>query len=941
MKKSIAELKQGVDIVSIIGARVSLKKKGTEHVGMCPFHTDKRPSLMVNQSKQVFGCFACGEKGDVIDFLVKFGSTFSEALKILGGGNGITSGSPVKNTSTAPLKKKAEWRPLIPAPEPGNILHYRHGKPSKVWRWHDQRGQLVFLSCRFDYMEKGKPAKDILPYSFCQNGTRRSWRWQSIPKPRPLYNLHLIKSKPAATVLIVEGEKTADAAQRLFPHVIATCWPGGANAIGMVNWESLKGRRVLLWPDNDKTQRYGQNHPMAGKIKPFHEQPGNKAMLKIATIIRSYTAVLKWVNNDPGFPDKWDVADADDWTPETARKYAKENLIDIPYKTESIGTTGPDPEVTQAKQPSTPSVAGGSPERPSIQPKPPRPSNRVKRDDYSEFFVFLGFTKEGESVKYAFYVKETRTVHQYGLSRLSKTATLIGLAPLSFWEDNFTTGKQRRINTDMVVNWIARTAHTVGFFSPDRMRGRGAWMDDKKVVIHAGDRLVIDGKPVRMADHESHYIYEASNPLDLDVKLPLSTPAANKLLDIVKLLNWERPVNAHLLAGWCVVSILCGALTWRPHIWVTGAAGTGKSWVFNNIVRTLLGKMCFAVQSKTTEPGLRQLLKSDALPVVFDEAEGEDTKALARMDDVLGLMRASSADDGGLIVMGTSGGGGMQYRIRTCFAFASIGVSAHLQSDKTRISVLGLKNPPNMQLKKDRWADLQKLYAQVITDEYVSQLQARTIALMPVILENSKTFSAAGAAVLGDQRQGDQIGPMLAGAYSLASTKLITLADAIDWIRGHDWNEEISLDENKDEIRCLNFILEQTTRIDAGGKGHTERTIGELILTAARFRQDTFISDTAAHDRLKRLGIKIESTPVDDGEIDFMLISNGSMAIKRMLNRTPWAHNHHKILERIPGTIQMPPVYFSAGVRSRSVAIPINELYDDLTKIEIEDDTNE
>ncbi|MGI9159134.1 MAG: CHC2 zinc finger domain-containing protein, partial [Saprospiraceae bacterium] len=75
-KIEISDLKARTDIVDVIGRRISLRRKGSEQVGVCPFHDDKRASLQVNAAKQVFACFACGKSGDVIDFLVEMGASF-------------------------------------------------------------------------------------------------------------------------------------------------------------------------------------------------------------------------------------------------------------------------------------------------------------------------------------------------------------------------------------------------------------------------------------------------------------------------------------------------------------------------------------------------------------------------------------------------------------------------------------------------------------------------------------------------------------------------------------------------------------------------------------------------------------------------------------------------------------------------------------------------
>ena len=62
------EIRSRVSLVSVIGRRVRLTKKGREHVGLCPFHNEKSPSFTVNEDKGFFHCFGCGAHGDVIGF---------------------------------------------------------------------------------------------------------------------------------------------------------------------------------------------------------------------------------------------------------------------------------------------------------------------------------------------------------------------------------------------------------------------------------------------------------------------------------------------------------------------------------------------------------------------------------------------------------------------------------------------------------------------------------------------------------------------------------------------------------------------------------------------------------------------------------------------------------------------------------------------------------
>src|SRR4030042_3233193 len=94
----INQIQQANDIVDVISEHVSLKRKGREMVGLCPFHEDHRPSLNVNPTKQIFKCFACGAGGDVFKFLqMRENLTFSQAVERLAQRAGIEV-KPTKTT---------------------------------------------------------------------------------------------------------------------------------------------------------------------------------------------------------------------------------------------------------------------------------------------------------------------------------------------------------------------------------------------------------------------------------------------------------------------------------------------------------------------------------------------------------------------------------------------------------------------------------------------------------------------------------------------------------------------------------------------------------------------------------------------------------------------------------------------------------------------------
>ncbi|MBQ6200177.1 MAG: DNA primase [Prevotella sp.] len=81
---TIDKIMDATNIVDVVGEFVTLRKAGVNYKGLCPFHDDKTPSFMVSPSKQICKCFACGEGGTAINFLMKHEQiTYPEALRWL------------------------------------------------------------------------------------------------------------------------------------------------------------------------------------------------------------------------------------------------------------------------------------------------------------------------------------------------------------------------------------------------------------------------------------------------------------------------------------------------------------------------------------------------------------------------------------------------------------------------------------------------------------------------------------------------------------------------------------------------------------------------------------------------------------------------------------------------------------------------------------------
>lgn len=298
---------------------------GKEYTAPNPTRTDKRAgSLKVNLNKGTWADFATGDKGgDLID-LVRYldGGTDVEACAKLTELLSVSVGAAL--SAPAQGKTKAStWTAIQPIPDEAMqrcpVRHRDHGAPSKVWIYRDANGQPLMALYRFDLGpdEEGKPKKVFAPLTWCQrsNSETTQWRWQGLPDPRPLLRLEELALRDAAPIVLCEGEKAADAAGELMPDYVATCWPNGSNSWHKADLTPLKGRSVVLWPDNDNSGKSCMEeiakklHEIGAESVRFVELAVFKRKPTLKDGLAAFAKGGKWDDGD-------DAADAlgKDWT---------------------------------------------------------------------------------------------------------------------------------------------------------------------------------------------------------------------------------------------------------------------------------------------------------------------------------------------------------------------------------------------------------------------------------------------------------------------------------------------------------------------------------------------------------------------------------------------------------------------------------------------------
>ncbi len=754
-------------------------------------------------------------------------------------------------------------KPDAPAPK-------KQGKLIATYNYADENGELLYQVCRYE------------PKDFRQRRPDGSgWRWSIKDVRKVPYNLPAMLAKPSNTVLIVEGEKDADNLHAL--GLLST-----TNAGGSKNWPDelsqwFAARNVVILPDND--------------------EPGRAHAATVAAKLQQLATSIRIVNL-PGLPPKGDVSD---WlampgnTPDELRYLCKQAPLWTPHQ--------PGPEGDDTLIPARDDID------PSIAYSDTWTANDDDTDDRKAEAPFraLGFN-DGD---YFFLPHKTQQVVSIGSGSMTSASQMLTLAPLEFWEHI----SPNRNGADWINcgNLAMRWCEAQGTFDSNAIRGRGAWFDAGRSVLHLGNRLLVDRAATALHALESRFIYQRAPSTELgDIPPALTAKESCKLADIVQAMNWTTAVDRMLFAGFLVLAPVCGALAWRPHLWLTGQRGSGKSWALENIVTPLLGHAALVVQGNSTEAGIRQQLRQDARPIIFDEAEAESMAGRSRMQHVLELARQSSSDSHAQIAKGTASGKALTYRIRSMFLLGSINVGLTQAADRSRFSVLSLTKPDRGAAGRKQFETLSALVNATLTDDWCARLRARTYELIPTIRANAATFAKAAAENIGNQRAGDQIGTLLAGYYALHDDGRISQLEAAQYIAGLDWDDQRADEKtDSDESMLLAEILHAQIKIDLRTGSSRIRSIAELIQFLIDGDDSDLINDTA-HDALMRHGVRYKDQHV--------WISYSHPEIRRILMDSPWAGGWGRILARVDGAVDNPNLSF-AGLRHRAVGLPIAQVF--------------
>lgn len=817
-------------------------------------------ALSVNIDTGRWSEFSSGKAGgDLISLLaardnMKQGEAADEIMMMMG----------------SPSDKLEEKRPVVefipdlhPKKDPPSHNHMKHGKPTTTWTYKDFDGSRMFYIHRFDLPE----GKTYAPQVYGNYNGKVGWYWRQIREKTPIYGLdRLARSK--GTVLIVEGEKAADAIQAIAGNKLCCIsWCGGSSAPDKTDWSPLKGRKVVIWPDADS-----QCYKGTDKVKPLSEQPGYKAAQTVAyhalkvgaeeAIVMDFDYSL--------FDSGWDAADA---------------VAEGRDLTWIIAFIKGGIEYGKAKEEMSPAT--------TREEKIATKEKEVKKGLDALPFECLGYNHNNS------YYAPVQTGQLMVMSSSSHTKqNLFYMAELKNWREAYPSSNRPFWDIDQAISDMMVECRRLGTFDMDNIRGRGAWIDNGRVVVHLGNKMMVDGViQETMKVENSEYFYELAGGFSPPSNDFISAKEARELFDMMCKFRWANPLFPLMLLGWCIMAPFCGAFKYRPHIWITGPAGAGKTWIQDNVVNRIVGDYALMATSASTEAGIRSKLKCDARPVLFDEAEAQDAEGIRRQQKILELARQSSSESEAQLYKGASTGGFINYRIRSSFCFSSIGVNITQNADQSRISML-LLNPQEkydqekIEAENEQFREATLYCSTILNEDFIDRVHGRTIHYLKEITESVQNFSSAFNALLRNQRNADQVGTLCGVALSYMEGRVYTHEEALKWGALHRVGSLVNSVIETDDRRCLDHIMDQIVHVRSD-KGTPYALSISQIVNALRFDTNLYgdgwrdgagldpkVKDCI--DALGQRGLKVNK------DIDALYVANSNASLSVMFKDTQW-----------------------------------------------------
>ncbi|MHB8225054.1 DUF3854 domain-containing protein [Acidithiobacillus sp.] len=330
-------------------------------------------------------------------------------------------------------------------------------------------------------------------------------------------------------------------------------------------------------------------------------------------------------------------------------------------------------------------------------------AERAKEGDGEGGYLPLGMLENGTTAV-LWSIPQGRLVRT-GVASLTNSGVLAAICGRAWLEQKFIkyTKEGAEIDVKSAAADIASACAVRGTFRDgDRVFGTGVWSPDKKtIVVNTHNAVYLaNGETIERIDEDRREIFLSTGNMTPPAFHPVSDEAyfrvCDKISDDLDTWTWESErISPLLVVGWMTMVVYLGLVERRPHVWLVGPRGSGKSRLLSYLMHMLHGYIKHTdMGSAITEAGIRQMLQDACFAFILDELEKENTenghKLSTAIDQVLKIMRAAYSASS-TVFKGTADQHGKEFRIQTSVMAASISEPALEPADRTRIVMVKLK----------------------------------------------------------------------------------------------------------------------------------------------------------------------------------------------------------------------------------------------------------
>ena len=510
----------------------------------------------------------------------------------------------------------------------------------------------------------------------------------------------------------------------------------------------------------------------------------------------------------------------------------------------------------------------------------------IEKKDFAEI-IPVGFDQEDN---YYYYSTEKNQIVR--LFQHTRQALLLQ-APANYWGEKygFKKDKEGNITTipawDNVLSCLGTMIRAKGLYNPEKTRRGGLWIEGEKTIINDGEKLWIDNKVYPFFNNGLNLknIYQSDQKMEIPFDDPLTQEEMDEIENAFSLLCCKQKNHYKIILGWIYCANLFNATKWRPHIWITGGAGTGKSTVLKYIYNLI--PFCFYTGDSTAS-GLRQRLATKSCAVVFDEAENSGVRGKRKMEEVLSFARQISTQGNYSIFRGTPGQNAIEYNASSIFCLGSIQIPHMEPADLSRFLVIDLLNNESG-------------YEQFsILDSRMKNIAKHSKRLFVKGLLNLKTFLKnieIAIRVLTEKKKieirlADQIAPLIAGYFGILCNDTISDKFILCFFEDINFSKgEYFMENQRTEAEsCFNDIF----NLQIPGR---QDTVGQTVVEAvdATVQGNPRIVKECQR-ALETIGLRIGK----EGEHRFLFVSNQNKNLKSLMERTESYSDYNRLLMRHP-----------------------------------------